>query len=287
MIECEKYSMIDELECPKHWDRESEVCIPCNRETYEAYRYCIDMTTIIFNKNKLRDNVIENLNELIEFNLLSTNQKLSDRILYKYYERIEVNNLICNQTIPLDILVNILEKYYDNFDTTAWYYICKNQPVNIELIRKYYNKINWHALSLNKKILTFDIISTYSQNLIWQDLTTLGLCEEVILSYIDKMCPICWSNISMTSSLSNEFIRKHLIVLNKMGIFTCQQIEERLIEEIIEWSDIDDQEFLWNKVATCQKLTKDFIRKHITKLPLHLLIRNPRIKRVALKEVFG
>ena len=280
MIEPQKYSIIDSI-------LNSTVCIPHNKATYDSYRYCIDMTTIIFNKHKLNDTVIENLNDVIDFNLLSTSQTLSEVILYKYYNRINIINLICHQTLPADLFVFILETHHATFDNTTWYHICKIQPMNESLIKKYLSNINWHALSQNKQILTFDIISTYSDNLVWQDLTTLGLCEEVILSNLDKLCPICWSNISMTSSLSTNFIRQYFTSLNVMALLTCQTLDEMFIEEILERSSNEEQEFLWNKVATCQSLTKDFISKHVSNLPLHLLVRNSKIKRAALKEVFG
>jgi hypothetical protein len=282
IIQNERYNIIDSFNCGN-----KRVCIPQNIETYEAYKYCIDMTTIIFNKHKLSDIAIDNLNELVDFNLLCTSQQLSDIILYKYYNRIQLKNLICYQKLPLDLFKFVLESSSNIFESNDWYHMCKIQPFTIEIIKKYYHNINWHSLSLNKEILTFDIISNYSDKLVWQDLTALGLCEEIILLNIDKICSICWSNISMCSRLSIEFIRKYFNYLNAMALFTCQTLDELFIEEIIELSFIDEQEFLWNKAASCQSLSKDFILRHVAKLPIHLLIRNCKIKRAVLKEVFG
>jgi hypothetical protein len=269
-----KWEVIDNL-------KNLENHVPRTRQTYEEYRYCVDFKTLLYNKVKIPEKVIETFEDLIDFSMLSAYQTLSETLVRKYHQRIDFLKLICHQKLPNDMLAEYLTL---DMDPSRWYQICKHQKLDTISIEKYYDKINWHALSQNKEALTLEIILKYSEKLIWQEVTNLGLSEEVISMFLHKMDMFAWSNISYTSCLSSGFIRKYKDKLNIMALLTCQSLGEDVIEELIEYSG--DTQY-WLKVCTSQPISMQFIIKHIEKLSLHLLIRNAKIKKSHLKAIFG
>lgn len=262
-------------------------CVPRNKETFMEYEYCIDLTEAIVANKKLDDTTIINLNQYINFGLLSTNQRLSHDILRKYYDCIPITNLLRNQKLPYDILVHIAKTY--ELNNTQWYELCKNQPIDETFIIRHYKNINWNALSQNRGIITIGIISRFTDQLFWPELTNLGLSEDIINKCMDKIESNveCWSNICFSSRLSSEFILRHMNKLNAMILLTCQTLEEPVILELINNEPEMFREDLWIKVATSQNLSKEFIQQYRSSLPLRFLIRNRRIKRKMLRELFN
>ena len=278
--------------------------VPLNKETYLNYRYIIDFTYLIYHKHKLPNTVICNLAQYIDFPLLSSNQRLDESIIRKFLHLIPIHNLIYNQVIPYDLLVVLLDTYSHNFDTAIWHTICKKQKLSAELIHKYIQHIDWHALSENKDALTYSIIHEFHDKLSWMQMTNLGLSEEILLQFLDKLnYQLLWGNISFTSKLSDCFIKKYINRLNVMALITCQDLSEETILYIIDensknqnysnqnsqlssnhnYQNIDTMD-LWHKIANCQALSAEFIQKYKDFLPTKFLIQNKKIKRQYLAE---
>jgi hypothetical protein len=277
-----KWELIDNM-------NDKGICIPLNKETFREYRYCIDFMTLLYNEQHLPDKTIDNLHMEIDFSMLSKYQKLSDNLLYKYHNRILViNNLLSEQVLPYDLLFYYINNC--NLNNSHWHYICKFQKLNMEFLEQFIDKIDWHALSENKSILTYDIIYKYHEKLNWHKLCRLGLSEELLDQFKYKFDMFCWNEVAMSSTLSNEFILNNpSLIVNLMGILTCQSLNESTLQFIIENINSlnNDESDIFNKIASRQELSKDFILKYNSLLPLELLIRNPKIKRSYLKQIFG
>lgn len=261
------------------------ICIPLNKETYNEYIYCIDFTTLIYNKYKIPDSVIIELSSYIDFELLSRNQKLSDTILYKFYDRIKIINLLSEQVLPYDLLLLIVENFILN--SAEWHWICKQQKFDIHFINTYLTNIDWNALSQNKNVISLDILNTYMDKIVWNELTNNGISEDILVLCTHKFDRFSWNNISYTSKLSSEFILKYKEHLNIYALISCQTLEENVILELINSEEFYPKVDLWNKVASCQSLTKSFILKYKEHIQLRFLIRNKKIKRSILKDIFG
>lgn len=267
-------------ECKGH------VVIPKNMQTYTNFKYIIDFDEIIFNENKLSDDVIYEFEEFIKFPMLSTSQTLSDDVLRRYFNIIPPGNLIKNQTLPYDVLNALLER--NEFDNSEWHTICKTQKLDIALIEKYHQRIDWHALSQNKTVVNREILDRYYDRLVWYELTKLGLCEDILIKYkhkIDSFGVFAWDNVSYHSKLSSEFIFEHINILNSMALVSCQELSLDIIEFIVH--SYENKEDLLQKVASYQSLSTQFVEKHKTRLPLKCLIRNKKMKRKVIAEVFG
>lgn len=261
------------------------VCIPNNVETYNEYIYCVDFTTLVYNKHKLSDSVIINLHKYIDFEMLSRNQKLSYNILYKFYHKISLSNLISQQTLPPDLLLKIVKT--NTLNSAEWHWVCKNQKFDIEFINTYINHIDWHALSQNINTVSLDILQKYTDKIIWSEITNNGVSEEILNACIHKLDSFSWSNISYSSKLSSQFILKYKPHLNIFALLSCQNLEENIIVELINSDKFYPKNDLWNKVASCQKLSKQFIIQNIENLQLRFMIRNKKIKRGVLKDIYG
>jgi len=270
-----------------------QVMIPLNIETYYNYIYIVDFSSVIYYKRcNIPENVIANMSGLIDMNLLSTHQVLSEDLIKLVYKDITFLNLIKYQILPMTVLKEIITN--NELDNTHWHIICTTQRLDLCFLETYYEKIDWYALSSNSETISNTtmsrvILQRYTDKFIWVELTGRGLTEEIICDNLDKInSPFCWYNIAYTSRLSSDFIRRHKEKLDKMVLFSCQELEEEMIIELLnECSDDKTKSDLCNKLASTQKLSTEFIQHYKDCLPLYQLIRNQKILRNSLKTVFG
>ena len=276
------YDIIDGI----NWD----FTVPESQETFKKYRYVIDFQTLQNNKCYFSDKVIELFNEHIDLNYYSTHQALSENIIKQFWRRIDLNNLLKNQVIAIDILENITQEYYSFLDNSHWYTICSNQPITLDYIKKYINHIDWYAVSQNKQTITTELFNSYYSKLFWPELTKLGVSEYILRQFEHKLDVFAWQNVAYTSKLSTEFITEYWEKLKSsvLILVSCQEIDELLLEFfILTTNDVVQRQDLWNKIANCQALSEQFIRKHKSELPFRFLIRNNKIKRKVLQNIYG
>jgi hypothetical protein len=260
--------------------------IPKNKDTYIEYLYCIDWTTFVVNEIIIPEDVIIQLNEFIDFVVITTKQKFSENLIRKFYNRIPMNNLLTYQQVPMDILTPIIDSKIPEFFEN-WYLVWRYQKIDIDFIKRFYQYVDWHAISQNKDALSIDLINEFYNNLIWHEITMHGINEAIVEHYIHKMNSFAWTNVACFSKLSNNFILKYENNLDTILIFTSQQISEELIEYFLEkLSNNNMIEHIWSKISLNQKLSFEFIKKYKDKLNLLYLIRNPYIKRKYLKLLY-
>jgi hypothetical protein len=216
-------------------------------------------------------------------------QKLSEEILRKYYNKMSVNDIINNQTLPYDVLKHLISS--NDFDANQWYILCKGQRFDVPLVEQYIQKVDWHALSQNKHAMTREFMERYSDKLYWIEVSNLGICEDLILRYFDKLNNrITWNNITFASKLSNGFIKQfmHLFVEYDciMALLSCQTVDEDILEKILVQAQ-NEQSSIWKKIASYQNISKQFLVKYKEQLPIRLLKKNTKVPRKVLHEVFS
>jgi hypothetical protein len=262
--------------------------IPCNKETYENFKYIIDMRAIYFYKKELPLSLIDDLSDsdILNLKIISTYQKLSENQIRKSWIDITLTNLLTYQIIPEDLIIFFINT--NRINQEEWYLISKHQKLSYNFIKKYESHINWHALSENKNALNIDIINSYNDKLIWSEITKHGLTEEIIEYYINKLCFFSWRNVACYSNLSINFINKYFDKFDKHTLICRQVLNEEIILKILDTTSVEVlEDFYWPSIAEHQELNIDFIKKHSDNLPIHLMIRNKKIKRQYLKIVYG
>ena len=263
--------------------------VPRTRATYQRFRYVIDFPTLQYNKCKFSDETINTFSDIINFEQMSTNQKLSDNILNRFYSRISLINLLQNQLLPEELLESLIQTHYSRLDNSHWHAVCMNQNISKQFIERYLSHIDWYAVSQNKQVITKDVFNVYQNRLFWPELSKLGVSEDLLRLFVHKLDPFCWQNIAYSSQLSTQFIKEFWPQLQPslMVLLVCQELDESLLNEIVENCEPDKRQDIWNKIANSQPLTESFISQHIEHLPLRFLIRNTKIKRKILENVFG
>jgi hypothetical protein len=260
-----------------------ECLVPKTKETLKTYSYIIDWTTIVCAKADIPHAIIEELNEHIDFVAVASYIIFSEELIRKYYHKIPLSILFSVQCVPYDILCQIATQ--TTLETHDWDNIWKHQAFPIDFVKRHIQHVNWLMISCNPKALSYDLINEYSDLLIWPEITKHGVAEFIIERYMHKMDIFSWSNACCYSRLSPDFLRKNIGIIDTTFVFHCQELDEELILELIEQEHEFEQENLWYKAASHQRLSRQFIETHKEKLPTHLLIRNPKIKRNDLYQL--
>ncbi|NBO99447.1 MAG: hypothetical protein EBU90_04870 [Proteobacteria bacterium] len=263
--------------------------VPGSQATYQRFRYVIDFPTLQYFKYRFSDETIHTFSDIIDFEQLSTYQKLSEDTLNQFHSRISLINLLQNQVLPQELLEHLIAVNYAKLDNSYWHAVCLNQNVSLQFIERYFQHIEWYAVSQNKQVITTDVFNCYQNRLFWPELSKLGISEELVRMFVHKLDPFSWQNIAYSSRLSSQFVRDFWPQLQPslMVLLVCQELEESLLTEIVEGCDQDKLQDVWNKIANSQPLTEPFICQHIDQLPFRFLIRNTKIKRKVLENVFG
>lgn len=259
--------------------------IPRNKPTLTKFFYIIDWTSIVCNDQKVPEDILTELVDQVDLVAISSKQKLSNDFIRKHFDKLPAHHLIHNQTVSTDILEKIIN---NDVRVIATYALWEKHFLDYEFIKKYFNHVNWMALSSNKNALSVNIIDEFHDKLFWPELSKHGLAEWLIAKYIHKIDKFSWSNIAFFSQLSRQFIIEHIDDLNLLTILHTQELGHDFIIQLIEYGVEEyDACDLWNKVSANQRLSRDFLEKYKSKLSLRLLIRNPRVKRKDLVCVFG
>ena len=274
----DKWYLIDAMN-----NAEYSKLIPKTKETYINYRYCINWNELIIRKCKIPEDVIQWIENKTDVSVISIYQDFSTNLLYKIYHLISYKTLLSHQILPIDILYDIIQN--NSLGSHEWYHICSKQKLDINFIKTYIDFIQWNPLSQNKHIINHEIINTYHNKLVWQELTKHGVNEYILIKYTEYFDFICWSNISQYSVLSSYFIHTFLHFLDLEIIFRFQKISDQLLNIIVEnFSDIESSYF--QSIGLNQNLSKNFIIKYKNFLPINILIRNKNIKRKLLHDIF-
>lgn len=303
LMKANKWSIIDSIFVKNNNEK---YIIPANGKTYKAYRYVIDfhLPHVVTRpqRKRLNKSVLETLMKENGINMeyIVINFVLAEDFLSIHWEKMSTYNILMYQNLPLNVILSIANKYYENHreHLDYWEAICRCQTLPLYVIDQYLSCINWFVLSGNKKTLTIDVLKKYSDKVMWAEVTKLGVVEELINEFVESMtrytstalCSICWMNISCYSQLSDEFIRKYINKLNIKFLLVYQNLKPDTIEELIGFathpmSGIESEQ-MWDKVSEYQCLSYSFIRKHKGHLKLHKLISNRKISRRDLYTVF-
>lgn len=279
IVKCLKWEVIDKFQ-----SRVSQRDVPSTRETFNNFRYYIDINTLIYNDISLPDTVITEIGDQIELNVIATYQKLPEDVIDNYWDKITWRTLLFNQQLNGGQLLRVVAN--NELNSSEWNHLWRKQRVSFDFVQKYVSHVDWYALSENKDSLDLQIISTYCDQLYWPEISKHGLHEDILTIFVHKLDFVSWRNVSYFSKLSIGFILQHLPKLHVLSLITSQDLTEELIIHFVTNADEFDIDAYWNKIASNQCLSKDFIQNYKDNLPRHLLIRNPKILRSILVELY-
>lgn len=283
------WSIIDNL---YKWS--DSILIPNTLETYIKYRYLVDWSRILLynegNSKCIPENVILWIPDNRDLEMICVYQNFSENIIRQIYKKLNTLSLLSKQKVPVDILFEIVHSQNEFFQltNTEWYHIWSKQDLTFDFVLNNLNKVQWNPLSGNKSIVSVDFIRYFSNDIIWQEFTRHGIHEEILESYIEKFDLICWNNISRYTELSNRFIIDNIVNLEFDLLIRYQTLSEEIINIILEksYGDIEYDIYMQN-VAVYQKISKAFIRKHRNIITKRMLIKNDKIPRTYIHEIYG
>ena len=241
LVEGKLWDYIDMLPTPEKFP------IPANMATFNKFFFCIDWTSIVCNDQKIPEEVLLELIDVVDLVAISCKQKLSLDFIRQHLDKLPSHNIIHNQNVTPEILQVVVQKDNRVINTYA---LWERHFIDIHFIKQHINYVNWMALSTNKNALSTDIINEFCDKLFWPELTKHGLSEWIIEKYIHKIDKFSWSNVAFYSKLSPAFICKYVDNLNLLTILHTQELDEPFILQLIEYGSEEYEAFdLWNKTA--------------------------------------
>lgn len=282
LIKTNKWSFIDEIS-------DSNIYIPKTLETYKNFRFCIDWCNIILSNPNRRDiipnEVIQWIEDRQDLEYICIYQDLLEKTIRKCFKKVNWRLLLTYQILPVDLIEIIVETY--DLSNSDWNLIWINPNINLDFLIKNIDRAQWHIISSNKNLISFQLIEKYGNRLSLHELTKHGINEEIINYYLPKMDMICWINVSQFTKLSMVFIKTHIDKLNLQFLVNCQDIDEMYLENIIK-NRLEDNNYpmFFQAISLNQKLSHNFIKKYKDDLYLKNLIRNKRILRKDLHALF-
>lgn len=277
-----KYDIIDNLLNKGH-----HYLVPKNKETYIAYRYTVDLLSSRKQRQSLSTCLLNYVIDHLNIDVLCKNFKFEDEFLIANWSLVDTNMLLQYQRLPIQVLYTVAETINRERNHRYWAYMSRYQTLTIQFIDQYVEYVDWMELSRNKDSLTMQVIERYADKLIWPEVTTHGILESVIKRFKRHLTVVCWSNITFFTKLSDEFIVENLDKLQINTVLMCQSLQEETIENILHKLGEDENKVLWDIVAEHQALSREFIQKHKTRLPVSKLVSNRNVSKKALSIVFG
>lgn len=268
------------------------ILIPKTIHTFYKYRYIVDWHDIIlYNQqcnSKIPEDVIVWIPETVDLEAIVLYQTLSEDIIRGIYPKVSWPTLLQKQRVPLDVIYCMIQSQNEEWSlsTSDWCNIWSKQKIDCNFITKYIDNIQWHPLSTNKDIISYDLISLYGENLIWHEFTKHGIHEDILKHFTHKFDFICWNNISRYTELSNDFIEKYLGNLDIGSVVRYQDISEKLLNTIVESFSDFDLDFYMSTIGSYQKISEDFILRYKDRLPFRTIIKNKRIPKSLVHKIY-
>lgn len=269
------------------------ILIPKTIWTYNKYRYLIDWNTIIMYNQQhnmtIPEDVVIWIPDIQDLQMIAAYQTLSEETITILYDRIEWSTLLSKQSVPINIIYYIIDSQTDiwSLSNADWFNIWSYQKLDCDFVTRYFDKVEWHALSSNKEIVSFDFISKFGEHIVWQEFTKHSIHENILEYYIHKFDFICWNNISRYTELSDKFMKCHLKHLDIGSLIRYQSISDQLLNEIVDNFSDTDMDFYMPNIATYQNLSQPFVEKYKMYLPLRALIRNKWVAKSIIHKIYG
>ncbi|NBO98860.1 MAG: hypothetical protein EBU90_01860 [Proteobacteria bacterium] len=282
LVKTAKWRVIDTHRTSQKIPNITYNCVPLNKETHQNYFWAIDWQRIIYhNGSDIPDVVIDTVMDNMEKQLVLGSCKVSSVILYKYFNLVDYTILLEKQELPIDLLQYVVSNH--NLTPSDWASIWTYQRLDVDFIEKHKQYVKWYSLSCNK-YLSKEVILKYENSLFWPELTKRSIRLDVLESFVHRLDPVSWTNVSWYSTLSPQFIRQYIDHLDKRVILHTQNVPIDVIEVLLD--SIDSEEY-FNIVSKYQALSTDFIARYKSKLNVKCLVSNHRISRKVLSELYN
>lgn len=122
---------------------------------------------------------------------------------------------------------------------------------SIDLTRRFQDKVDWEAISINQK-LSEDFIKEFKDKVDWYWISmNQKLSEDFIREFQNR---VNWDCISIYQKLSEDFIREFQGKVNWNYVSTYQILSESFIREF-------QNKVNWNYIAKYQILSESFIKE--------------------------
>lgn len=183
------------------------------------------------------------------------------------YKRIKQHSFWERISNRHDLTVDFIREFQDQL---YWLVLCGNSNLVMDndFLEEFSDKLNWYYISTYKCLEPADL-RRFKDKLIWDSITrNQKLSEEDIIEFADK---VDWKFI-YNQKLSMNLIRRYWNKLDPESVVEWCQLDEDFIED--HWKEFVPY---INMICRRQKLTANFIWKHIDILDIGAMAENGKI----------
>lgn len=217
--------------------------------------------------NTVSEDFIENFiskEHLAVWKKISKKENLSMKFIKQNIELLNTRLLMENQVISENFIIS-------NYKIFNWFFISKHQKITKKIADRFKNRIDWKVLS-KWGCPTEEVIRENEGKIDFYSLST-NMNGELQLSaefYKDYKQKLNWPKVCFHHKLTGDVINDNWDRLNKRILMLKQRIPEEILEKHSE--EID-----WEFVSGFQEMDWSFIEKNISKLNIHLLLKNDNL----------
>ena len=269
------------------------VLIPVHIETFYKYRYLVDWGHIIlYNQNcdkRIPEKVLMWIPDRVDLEMIAVYQNFSDDLIRTLHHKISWSTLLEKQDVPLDVIRYMVTNQTENrtLSTSDWYNIWSYQRIDYKFFVENLENVQWHPISSNKEIISFEFIEHFGDNIVWHEFTKHSIHENVLQRFIHKFDFICWNNISRYTDLSEQFINTYYDFLDIGSILRYQTLSMTLIRSIVNSLSPSSLDFYLPTIGIYQDISKEFILEYKEYLPMRTMIKNKTVPRTIIHEIYG
>lgn len=144
--------------------------------------------------------------------------------------------ITCEDLKNYIIPVSVLRELSDRFNKVHWDYISYYQPVDIDFIEDFVNKLNWKYLLRRHKDFSDDFLIKHKKYIKQKEFDSLfskrQFSEGILSGLKIRKNNALWVKISRTQKLSRDFIMKNISYLSLEALISNINIDSSLKEEL-------------------------------------------------------
>lgn len=204
---------------------------------------------------------------------LAENYVFSNSFMREFKDYFDIFEYIKLGRASREFLEEMKDYIIQNFDKNDWNYIAL-YDLPIHYYEVFRDQLDWEEVSKSNVQLSADFINKFGRYLNWTKCVQYKYMKMKFIKKYWKRFNFNWKYLCSYQQLSEEFIRKHADKICWEELTFSNSLPINLIEDMIPYFN----EKCWSNISGRQRLTSDFVFKHLEQINLPAFVQNYKIR---------